>query len=127
MHGHREPQLDRFVLNARCCHSAAARREQMSHQTERIAGSAQKVGGKIKKQVGRALGNNRMEAEGRAKELNGKARVETSKLGERTKGKIEEVTGKLKNQLGHLIGNQQMMAEGKGRELKGEGRQKVNK
>jgi uncharacterized protein YjbJ (UPF0337 family) len=99
----------------------------MGHQTERIAGTAQKVGGKIKKGVGRALGNDRMEAEGRAKELKGKARVETSKLGERAKGKVEELTGALKNRLGHLMGNQRMKAEGKGRELKGQGRQKVNK
>ena len=99
----------------------------MSHQTERIAGTAQKVGGKIKKSVGRALGNDRMEADGRAKELKGNARVETSKLGERAKGKVEEVTGVLKNRLGHLLGNQQMMAEGKGRELKGQSRQKVNR
>lgn len=99
----------------------------MSHQTERIAGATQKVGGKIKKRVGQALGNERMEAEGRAKELQGKARVETSKLGERVKGKLEEITGQLKNGVGRAIGNQQMRAEGKVRELKGDARQRVNK
>ena len=98
----------------------------MSHHAERIAGAAQKLGGKIKKGVGRALGNDRIEASGRSNELEGNARVETSKLGERAKGKIEEVTGVLKNRLGKLIGNEQMKAEGKGRELKGEARQKVN-
>jgi uncharacterized protein YjbJ (UPF0337 family) len=119
--------LDHFVLDSAYCHSSGSEETQMSHQTERIAGAAQKVSGKIKKRVGQALGNERMEAEGRAKELKGTAREETSKLGERAKGKIEEVTGQLKNRIGHLIGNEQMQAEGKGRELKGEGRQKVNK
>jgi uncharacterized protein YjbJ (UPF0337 family) len=99
----------------------------MSHQTQRIAGAAQKVSGKIKKGIGRALGNDRMEAEGRAKELAGKTREEGAKLAERGKGKMEEVTGVLKNGLGRLIGNGRMRVEGKGRELKGEGRQKMNK
>jgi uncharacterized protein YjbJ (UPF0337 family) len=99
----------------------------MSHQSERIAGAAQKLGGKIKKGVGRALGNDRMQATGRAEELKGGAREETSKLGERAKGKMEEVTGVLKNRIGRLIGNEQMKVEGKARELKGEARQKVNK
>ena len=73
-------------------------------------------------------GNDRIEASGRANELEGNARVETSlKLGERAKGKVEEVTGVIKNRLGKLIGNEQMKAEGKARKLQGEARQRVNK
>lgn len=99
----------------------------MSNASKRGEGVAEEVGGKIKKGVGKLLGNEQLEAEGEAKALQGKAKQETAKAAERTKGKVEEVVGATKNRVGALIGNRQMQAEGKAKELKGEARQKANR
>jgi uncharacterized protein YjbJ (UPF0337 family) len=95
--------------------------------TNRGEGAAEELGGAIKKNVGKVIGNEQMEAEGKAKELKGQARQEAAKATERTTGKVEEVTGAIKNRVGAAIGNEQMQAEGKARELKGEARQKANR
>ncbi|MDB4998118.1 MAG: csbD [Myxococcaceae bacterium] len=98
----------------------------MSNASERGEGTAEKLGGQIKKVAGKVIGNEQMEAEGKAKELKGEARVETAKAGERVKGKVEEVVGAVKNRVGAVIDNEQMQVEGKAKELKGEARQKAN-
>jgi uncharacterized protein YjbJ (UPF0337 family) len=98
----------------------------MSNQADRGEGKAEELGGKIKRGVGKAIGNEQMEAEGAVKEVKGQARQEEAKGKERVKGKVEEVTGGLKNRAGALIDNEQMQAEGKAREVKGEARQKLN-
>jgi len=94
------------------------------NQQGRRRGTA--VGGKIKQGVGKLIGNEQMEAEGKAKALEGKAREEAAKAAERTKGKVEEVVGAVKNRVGAVIDNEQMEAEGKVKELKGQARQKTN-
>ena len=99
----------------------------MSNAANRGEGIAEQVGGKIKQGVGKLIGNEQMEAEGKAKELKGEAREEAAKAGERTKGAIEEVAGAIKNRVGAVLDNEQMQVEGKAKELKGEARQKVNK
>ena len=99
----------------------------MSNQSQRSEGAAQKLGGKIKKNVGALIGNEQMEAEGADKELEGTAREESAKAAERTKGAVEQTTGAIKNRVGQIIDNEQMAAEGKVRELKGEARQKTNR
>lgn len=98
-----------------------------NNQVERSEGKAEKLGGKLKRGIGRILGNERMQAEGLARELKGKAREETAKSSERAKGKAEEITGAVKNRVGHAVGNERMAAAGKARELKGEARQKANR
>ena len=98
----------------------------MGTVANRGEGIAEQIGGKIKEGIGKVLGNEQMQAEGRAKELKGEAREESAKAGERTKGKVEEVTGAIKNRVGAVIDNEQMQAEGKAKELKGEARQKAN-
>jgi uncharacterized protein YjbJ (UPF0337 family) len=99
----------------------------MSHTSDKGEGIAQQVGGKIKRAVGHVIGDDEMETEGEAKELEGKVRVEGAKAAERTKGKVEEVVGAVKNRVGAVIDNDQMQAEGKGQELKGQARQKSNR
>lgn len=99
----------------------------MSNASERAEAEAQKLGGKIKQTVGKVIGNQQMEAEGVAKELQGDAREAAAKGKERAKGAIEEVAGAIKNRVGHVIDNDLMVAEGKAKELKGEARQKANK
>ncbi len=73
----------------------------MRNETQRSEGAAERLGGKIKKGIGRALGNERMTAEGRARELKGTTKEESAKASERTKGKIEQLTGAMKNRVGH--------------------------
>jgi len=98
----------------------------MGNVSNRSEGVAEQVGGKIKQGIGKVIGNEQMEAEGKAKELKGEAREESAKAAERSKGKVEEVTGAIENRVGAVIDNEQMQAEGKAKELKGEARQKAN-
>ena len=99
----------------------------MGNASERGEAAAEQLGGKIKKTVGKVIGNEQMEAEGTAKELQGEAREAAAKGKERVKGAVEEVAGAIKNRVGHVIDNAQMIAEGKAKELEGEARQKANK
>ena len=99
----------------------------MSNMSNRGEGAAEKLGGKIKRAVGKLIGNEQMQAEGTAKEVKGAAKEETAKAAERNKGKVEEVAGAVKNRVGAVIDNEQMQAEGKVKELKGEARQKANR
>lgn len=99
----------------------------MSNASKRSEGAAEKLGGKLKGAVGAVIGNEQMEAEGRAKELKGQAKENAAKAAERSKGKVEEVSGAVKNRVGAVIDNEQMQAEGKAKELKGQARQKANR
>jgi uncharacterized protein YjbJ (UPF0337 family) len=98
----------------------------MSNASKRAEGKAEEIGGKIKKNVGKLIGDEQMEAEGVVKEQKGEARQEAAKAAERTKGKVEEIVGAVKNRVGAVIDNEEMQAEGKAKELKGEARQKAN-
>ena len=98
----------------------------MSNTGQRIEGAAEELGGKIKKGVGHAIGNEQMEAEGRVTELKGEAKQAAAKAGERVKGAAEQVGGALKKGVGQLIDNEQMEVEGKAKELQGQARQKAN-
>src|SRR4051794_40934010 len=99
----------------------------MSNASKRSEGTAEEIGGKIKKGVGTLIGNEQMEAEGEAKALKGEAKQEAAKASERTKGTVEKVTGAVKNRIGAVIDNEQMQAEGRARELKGEARKAANR
>jgi len=99
----------------------------MSNAGNRSEGVAEEIGGKIKKTVGAVIGNEQMQAEGKAKELKGEARQEAAKGAERAKGAVEEVVGAVKKTVGAVIDNEQMQVEGKAKELKGEARQAANK
>lgn len=99
----------------------------MSNVGNRTRGKIQELAGKAKAKVGKALGNEQMQAEGNAAALTGMAVQEIVKAGERAKGKVEEVTGRVKKKVGALIENEQMRVEGKLKALKGKARQRVNK
>jgi uncharacterized protein YjbJ (UPF0337 family) len=98
----------------------------VSNKRKRAEGAAEKIGGKVKRGVGKVLGNEQMQAEGTVKEKKGEAKQEAAKASERTKGKIEETVGAVKNRVGAVIDNEEMEVEGKATELKGEARQKAN-
>ncbi len=99
----------------------------MNNPSRRGEGAAEKLGGKVKGAVGKLIGNEQMQAEGKVKEIKGAAKEQSAKSAERTKGKVEEFSGAIKNRVGALIDNKQMQAEGKLKELKGEARQKSNR
>jgi uncharacterized protein YjbJ (UPF0337 family) len=98
----------------------------MSNASKRGEGAAEELGGKIKGAVGKLVGNEQMEAEGKVQELKGEGKQEAAKAGERTKGKVEEVVGAVKNRVGAVVGDEELQAEGRVGELKGEARQKAN-
>jgi diguanylate cyclase (GGDEF)-like protein len=99
----------------------------MSNTSKRIRGAAKQAGGTIKKAVGKAIGNQQMEAEGRVDEIAGAAEQTTAKASERVKGAVEEAGGSIKKAVGKLIDNDQMTLEGKAKEAQGSARQKLNK
>lgn len=51
----------------------------MSNASNRSEGIAEELGGKIKKTIGAAIGNEQMEAEGKARELKGEAREKANR------------------------------------------------
>jgi uncharacterized protein YjbJ (UPF0337 family) len=45
-----------------------------SNESKKMEGAAEELGGKVKRLAGKAIGNERIEAEGEAKELKGQSR-----------------------------------------------------
>lgn len=100
----------------------------MANSTKtRVKGKLDELAGKAKAKVGKALGNEQMEAEGLARELKGKATQEVVKATQRVKGRVEEAVGTLKKRVGKALDNEQLQAEGALKRLKGKARQRVNK
>ena len=99
----------------------------MGNVAERVKGGAQELKGKIKGAVGDLTDNEKMEREGKAEELAGKARRETAKASERVRGAVEKATGAVKGAVGKVVGNDRLRAEGKVDELKGETRREFNR
>ncbi len=98
----------------------------MSNASDRAKGAMEELGGKVKKNVGDAIDNEQMQAEGHATEMKGQARQESAKAEERGKGAMEELGGKIKKNIGDATNNEQMQAEGRADELKGDARQRTN-
>lgn len=94
---------------------------------KRTEGAVEELGGKIKAGVGKLIGNEQMELEGRAKELKGVAKQEGAKAVERGKGKVDEVIGRAKDGVGDLIDDEELEAEGRAQETLGKARQELNR
>ena len=99
----------------------------MSNASKRAAGTAKELHGKIEKNVGKLVGNERLEAKGRVRELGGRAQKESAKAGERVKGVVEEVTGRVQSAVGDLIDDPKTSARGQLRKVKGKARQATNR
>lgn len=99
----------------------------MSNASKRSEGAAEETGGKIKEVVGKVVGSERMEAEGRARKLEGQAKQEAAKAAERATGKTQQAVGAVKNRVGALIGDEELQAKGRVKELEGEARQRANR
>jgi len=98
----------------------------MSTTKTHLEGVADKVAGNIKKNVGKAIDNEQMQAEGAARELHGEAQVAAARAQESAGGKVDEVVGAVKRRVGEAIDNEQMQVEGAARELKGKARQAIS-
>lgn len=90
-------------------------------------GAFEKLGGKVKEGIGKAIGHERLTAEGKAQSARGTERVENAKAEGREKGKLEELEGKVKNRFGALVGDDVKQSEGKAEQLKGEQRRAENR
>jgi uncharacterized protein YjbJ (UPF0337 family) len=98
----------------------------MKATKERLKGKAEENGGAVQKNVGKAVGNPRMETEGTAHQAKGIARQETVKAAERTKGSVEGIAGRVKETAGKLFDDPELELEGKGERLQGKVRRKTN-
>jgi uncharacterized protein YjbJ (UPF0337 family) len=67
------------------------RRHGMSHASKKAKGAVEELGGKIEQTVGKVLGNEKMEAEGRAHKVEGHAKHEAVETAERVKDKVDEI------------------------------------
>jgi uncharacterized protein YjbJ (UPF0337 family) len=113
-------------LAMRLCETDLQKENRMSTESNKAQGHVEELGGKIAAGFGKLIGNKEMQAEGEAKELEGKARVQAAKAAERTKGKVEEAVGAVKNRVGAVIDNDEMEVEGAAKKLEGQARQKAN-
>ncbi len=93
---------------------------------KRGEGAAERIGGKIEKGIGKVVGSERLESEGRAKELKGEAKEEAAKAAARTKATIEEAEGVVKRGVGTAVGSEKLEAEGTAKQKAGEARHRAN-
>ena len=99
----------------------------MSNVTKRTKGAAKELGGKIVKKVGQAVGSDRLEAEGRASELEGRDEKESAKARERIKGAVEETAGEIQRRAGQIIDDDVMEGKGLARKTTGRVRKEANR
>lgn len=98
----------------------------MGNATNRAKGKAQEIGGAIQKNIGKAIGNEKMERKGATRELKGEARQEVAKAAERVKGTVEKAVGGVKSAIGDALGNENLEAEGDREVAKGKARKALN-
>ena len=99
----------------------------MNENQERAKGKLQEFGGTLKEKAGELTGNERMEAEGHADQVEGQGRQEFAKGVGQAKGAGEELKGNLKEGFGKLTGDDSTRAEGEVDQVKGQARQEFNR
>lgn len=99
----------------------------MTNSPSKTSGNMSAAAGAIKENVGHALGNKSMEADGAAKRAKGNAEVETAKAQGYAAGTADKAMGSVKKAAGNVVGNEQMRVEGEAEKTKGDAKQKVNK
>jgi uncharacterized protein YjbJ (UPF0337 family) len=90
-------------------------------------GAAQTVLGRIWRALGRLLGSPRMQVEGTAEEVRGRANVARGKAAERVEGGVAQAQGTLERKVGEAMGNEPTATEGRAKELEGKARQVFNR
>jgi len=71
----------------------------MSSTTDKIKGAANQVGGKIKEGVGKAIGNEQMQAEGNVQQIKGKAQQKVGEAKDAVKGAANSVADSVNDKL----------------------------
>ena len=71
----------------------------MSSTTDKIKGAANQVGGKIKEGVGKAIGNEHMQAEGNVQQIKGKAQQKVGEAKDAVKGAANSVADSVNDKL----------------------------
>lgn len=77
-----------------------------------MPGRLDEAAGAVKKAVGKATGNERLEAEGESQKS-------TAKAARETKGAADQLTGNVKKGAGKLVGNKRLRTEGEAQDAKG--------
>ncbi|CAG8524611.1 DNA binding protein [Gigaspora rosea] len=88
-----------------------------NNEPSKIGGDAKYYQGAVKETVGKALGNEQMQAEGTAKKLEGKTESDAAKNAtkDQSRNKTNEVVGGAKETVGSAIGDDQLQAQGRER------------
>ncbi|KAF0448593.1 putative cruciform DNA binding protein [Gigaspora margarita] len=88
-----------------------------NNEPSKIGGDAKYYQGAVKETVGKALGNEQMQAEGTAKKLEGKTESDAAKNStkDQTRNKTNNVVGGAKETVGSAIGDEQLQAQGRER------------
>ncbi|CAB4374622.1 putative cruciform DNA binding protein [Rhizophagus irregularis] len=81
-------------------------------EPSRVDANTKYYQGAVKETIGKAIGNEQMEAEGTAKKLEGEGEYKAAQTKGQAEGLKDSVTGTVKETTGKAIGNQQMQAEG---------------
>ncbi|CAG8672877.1 15563_t:CDS:2 [Cetraspora pellucida] len=82
--------------------------------------------GAAKETLGKTVGNEKMEAEGREKKIEGQEEYDAAKMAGKAEGVKDESSGEVKKTSGDTLGDTKMKAEGKATELKGQAERKIN-
>ncbi|RIA97201.1 putative cruciform DNA binding protein [Glomus cerebriforme] len=98
-----------------------------SQQPSKINADAKYYQGAAKEAMGQAIGNQQMQAEGKAKKLEGEGEYKAAQTKGQAEGYKDKVTGGLKETAGQLTGNQQMQAEGNVTKNTGQAQADLNK
>ncbi len=71
----------------------------MGSTTDKIKGAANQVGGKIKEGVGKAIGNEQMEVEGKVQQVKGKTQQKVGEAKEKIKDAADAVADSINRKL----------------------------
>ena len=77
-----------------------------------MPGRMDEMKGAVKEHVGKAVGNERLHAEGKTERT-------TNKAARETEGSVDQVKGNVKMGVGKLVGNERLHAEGRADDMKG--------
>lgn len=103
-----------------------AQRHLLSYFTPKTGAYEDKAAGALKENLGWAIGNKQVEAEGNARKEKGNAELEAARAEQRAIGEKDKLKGNIKETAGNVLGNEQWQAEGKADRLKGEARKETN-
>jgi len=93
---------------------------------EKVKGYTNEAVGAVKEGVGKAVGNEHLQAEGMVQKDAGKCQVAGEKAAGMVEAKTDQVTGAVKENFGKLTDDNSLKMEGKAERLKGDAKEVVN-